>query len=767
MRTNREAFAPLLGLAVLALHHMREAVLEGRVYFERDIHLQWHGQMESFVRAVSEGSWPVWDPWPGFGQPMLANPNNQLLYPPTWLNLLMVPATYYTLYLFSHLVLAGLGTWLVARRLGLGQMAAFLAGAAFQLSGPLLSLANAWNHLAGAALLPWLVLAADRLAERPGARRVVSAGFAVAAQLLAGSPDFLLLGLPLAAGLAWWRGRHCGTASGRLLRAAVLALAAGAGVSAAQVLPALELASRSARAALSAEERDHWSLHPLAAAQAGLPLTLEAAALPPEWRAVLFEGREPYLFSIYLGVPLLSLAALGAGRGPGFPRVLLLATASLGVFWSLGRFTPFHGLLAQLVPPLGAVRFPVKGMLLVAFATALLAGRGLETVATRPHRRAGAALLVAGGLLSIGGLAVPDGAWAFLSAPIVQAGILMAATGAVLLAGWPGVGTPLLLVLALGDLGAVHRHLNPTAPSDFYRWRPAVVADIPPGDSGRLYVLDYSARPDWSQRFLGRARPYLVPAAAGSRERWRGAMALRLYPVAPVLAGWRVPGSYSRDLLGLAPPPLVALNDALDASFRGASFVRLLELGGVARFAALHDVEGARLEPPTRVRGTFFEDVRLYTLRGALPRAYVAAAAGPPATLEALLGAGLDLGRRALVEGAPASATPARSSAQLAAFRSDFVRLSVESDAPAHVVLLDAWDPGWHASLDGEAAPLRRANLAFRAVPVPAGRHVVEMRYRPPALRAGLLISAVTLVTCLGAARRGERSQRDGAGAPG
>jgi len=62
---------------------------------------------------------------------------------------------------------------------------------------------------------------------------------------------------------------------------------------------------------------------------------------------------------------------------------------------------------------------------------------------------------------------------------------------------------------------------------------------------------------------------------------------------------------------------------------------------------------------------------------------------------------------------------------------------------------VDAYDPGWRATLDGGAAPLLRANVAFRAVPVPAGRHEVELRYRPRSLILGLLVTAVTGLSAL------------------
>ena len=76
-------------------------------------------------------------------------------------------------------------------------------------------------------------------------------------------------------------------------------------------------------------------------------------------------------------------------------------------------------------------------------------------------------------------------------------------------------------------------------------------------------------------------------------------------------------------------------------------------------------------------------------------------------------------------------------------------RLSVELDgaqAEGVVIFNEAWDPGWRATVDGEPAPVLRANLLHRAVPVPAGAHEVVLVYRPPGLRALSLLWLLTLV---------------------
>ena len=77
--------------------------------------------------------------------------------------------------------------------------------------------------------------------------------------------------------------------------------------------------------------------------------------------------------------------------------------------------------------------------------------------------------------------------------------------------------------------------------------------------------------------------------------------------------------------------------------------------------------------------------------------------------------------------------------------------MDVTARRAAVVVLVDSFDPGWRAWVDGEPAPILRANVAFRAVPVPPGEHRVEMLYRPRALSLGIAVSALTAVIALAA----------------
>ena len=57
----------------------------------------------------------------------------------------------------------------------------------------------------------------------------------------------------------------------------------------------------------------------------------------------------------------------------------------------------------------------------------------------------------------------------------------------------------------------------------------------------------------------------------------------------------------------------------------------------------------------------------------------------------------------------------------------------IEADAPGggFVVLNDVWHSWWRASVDDQSAEILKANVLFRAVAVPPGRHVVRFTFHP------------------------------------
>lgn len=79
------------------------------------------------------------------------------------------------------------------------------------------------------------------------------------------------------------------------------------------------------------------------------------------------------------------------------------------------------------------------------------------------------------------------------------------------------------------------------------------------------------------------------------------------------------------------------------------------------------------------------------------------------------------------------------------------IDLRVEAEGDGYVVVADALQSDWVATVDGERAELVDADHAGVAVAVPAGEHTVELRYEPRGQRLGMVLStltAIALVAC-------------------
>jgi uncharacterized membrane protein YfhO len=59
--------------------------------------------------------------------------------------------------------------------------------------------------------------------------------------------------------------------------------------------------------------------------------------------------------------------------------------------------------------------------------------------------------------------------------------------------------------------------------------------------------------------------------------------------------------------------------------------------------------------------------------------------------------------------------------------------VAVETNSPsaALLVLTDVWHPWWRAEVDGKPTEILKADVLFRAVAMPAGRHVVRFTFHP------------------------------------
>lgn len=80
----------------------------------------------------------------------------------------------------------------------------------------------------------------------------------------------------------------------------------------------------------------------------------------------------------------------------------------------------------------------------------------------------------------------------------------------------------------------------------------------------------------------------------------------------------------------------------------------------------------------------------------------------------------------------PAATNGAAGEVRFESYAPKRIVLKARAEQPALLLLCDKYDPNWRVSVDGQPAPLLRADFILRAVPVSAGEHTVEFRFEPP-----------------------------------
>ena len=74
------------------------------------------------------------------------------------------------------------------------------------------------------------------------------------------------------------------------------------------------------------------------------------------------------------------------------------------------------------------------------------------------------------------------------------------------------------------------------------------------------------------------------------------------------------------------------------------------------------------------------------------------------------------------------------------------LKYTVESAKGGLVVFSEIYYPGWTVTIDGKLAELGRVNYVLRALKVPAGKHEVQMTFRPASITTTNTIAYVALL---------------------
>jgi len=825
------------------------------------------------------GELPTWNRSIVGGAPLLGEALDGALYPFNallWIVQPMERAFAWSAAL--HVVIAALGAWWLARRLGLDPGAALLAGLLFAASGPLLVRAHYWMTFFAATWVPWLLAAAHAFAKAPSLARWLAIPPPLALIVLTGFPQTGLYGIAGAAALgAIVLLRERRGAAWRPGAALAAAFVAGAALAAPQIAPVDEAMARSLQRPHAAQQQIDEAATPAALLGYAVPTPFtdphEAWSLSfgrnPLWNALWSRTRtngdgavEPvgagamplttetccYAGALAVG---LALAALTRARRSAVVSALLAALLlawgyALGWPWlvrsvallprfdvgDVRRVGPTIALLVALLAALGAQRFvapegraarrvAIGATALVAIAALLLAWQvqrlGVDGLAGWFHERQlaryGAAVVEKHAAMAARSPAEDAALHAFVlrnawsAAAWFGAGtVVLMVAGGLTARGKGGVALAAIALFGAADLATLHFRVNPFLPAARFAEPPPLLAPLAAEKSGgrvRRFAPDWRRGDDMIERLplppnlgglfgIEDGEGYLVMLPT-RQARWLRALEPEEQPgdTAVTVAAWplrtvaalRSPlltGGSVRFLLSRHDVVALLTADGGDAAGWRAigrdGELRLFENDRALPFAFV--VTEARFLPPAPADDAIGTDAEGFapplaadaTERARLHAQALADLATDPAALrdhcwiEAAHAGGAAVLR---VAGDP--------SRVVALDRSPTrIVVTLAPGAGGWLVVNEGFDPGWRATIDGVAAPVVPANVAWRGVALPAGAREVRLDYRPAAARNGFVAAgaagggwlALAIVALVSGARARRRPDGPPASAP-
>lgn len=747
---GREQGSRLLALAFLlaAWTVLAWPWLSAQVTIPWDAKAGFLPQLQFMAESFARGESPFWNPYAFSGMPQVADPQS-LIFSPPFVALAAInpaPSSYaadVTLYLVLLVSAAAMFMWLADK--GWHYAAALLAAIAFTFGAAMAWRIQHVGQVMSLAYLPVTLLFLDRALQRSSIGYGIAAG-AAAALLVLGRDQVALLSVYFLVAYViagWLTALDVRTAFGRSIAPLLAATITGIAIICVPVILTALIAAESNRPSIDLEGAGRGSLHPAHLLTLLAPDVYGATGRMGEyWGPPSGRWGETGLYlaqnmgQMYLGALPVVLLIWGAVTGLLWQRGARLLTVALvvSVIYALGWYTPVFAAMHALIPGVDLYRRPADAVFVIGFFASVLAGFVLNEMLSAPAPRLQRRQIAALAALPIAGFAtmiafayqVDKLADAWLAIAVPAAAILAAALLLYVMAGRPlPVKSAILAIVAFtaADLAYANR------PGGATGLPPATYEVLDPATSNPTIAL-LKKKIAESQNETRRDRIELVgfgfhwPNASmtHSLENTLGYNPLRL-------------GLYTRatgagDTVGL---PSQKNFSPLFPSYR-SRLADLLGLRYIASSVPIDQVDKS-LSPGDVMFVAKTADGFVYENPRALPRVMFAHQS-VRADFDALLSNGnwpaSDPATTVVLDKAAPEMPPGEpGKASIVVYANTRVVIEADSTDGGYVVLNDIWQPWWTATVDGSDAPILRANVLFRAVAVPPGRHTVTFNFQP------------------------------------
>ncbi|MBD3345781.1 MAG: YfhO family protein [Chitinivibrionales bacterium] len=728
-------YLPLLLIPLFIIFYHK--LLFGMAFLWEDILYQGYPNVNFAVSSLKEFRFPFWTPYIFGGMPFASDPQTIILYPPSWLLFLVSMISEpggitYTWFILLHILLLGIGTYLLSIHLGFHRMASLFVAIAFMFSG-YVSLHIMHTFVYVMAWFPFVFLFLDKAFNSGSIIHVLLAGLFYGISTLGGYPQYSMW---CAYFLLFWSLFRAFEKSPRKWQAyaqhlVMFGITAGLGLAMAaiQYLPAFEHMAASVRETMTFEQSVQGStpfsyLLTLLSPKFFGHVTGDRSAGSPFWA---FEGQSHFFWetSLFCGLGTLFLALRAVIDIKINKRVLFLSILGfILMLLALGEHTPLYRVVFTIVPGFNKFRIPGRFAFFFSFCLILLAGIGMSKLIKRNEKKDRQYLIavsVLAGVIALFSFLFLAGAFDTSSRYFAHEQVLSQSKNSVALT----LGmTVVVMILLVGMIRTSQRGLL-----GFFL---AMLVFIELYNYGSSFGGGTMNPKAFYRRF--NLRPFKQEL---TQEKFR--IQSRLY---------RGPGEgqmmLPRNLGNVEEIPLT----------EGYNQLRLTRYNEL-----LYKVD---IEPGQKlfnIRYRKMPDQFQFERLSTAPRFYLSTSYKVCSSIDDVISYinsdNFGVGKDIALEEEPAIAITPREDAsgtvRLIEENPNRIELEVTADQPMLLSASEVYYPAWKASIDGKKTELYPANLLFRAIAVPEGTHRVVMKYQSSAFTKGMLLSLISLLfICVG-----------------
>lgn len=744
-----------------------------------DAEAHFRAQLGFLAHSIHQGRGITWNPWIFAGWPQISDPQSLIFVPAFFVLALLDPdpsAQAMDAAVFAQLAVGGLALALWFRDRGWHAGGGVIAALAFAFGGSAAWRLQHTGQVMSFAVLPVVLFCVQRMVDRRSIWWGLWTG--IAAGLLAlGRDQIALLSLYYLTGHVLWEifthsrpVRHLGAT----LLPGLAVIIGGLLVVAVPVVMTLLLAEHSNRPEIDFIGAGKGSLPPEA-----LISTVIADLFGQGDQAVDYWGPPSPAFgytdvflaqnmgAVYAGaIPILTILVAGLGRGRLFVKEIgwQAIAAVFFVLYTVGWYTPAFRVFYDVLPGVNLYRRPADATFMVGFSIAVLGGWLTHRLLTEPRPGASslAVKLGQGAILATVFVALPVAfglhadrlalVWKPLGTSLVFAGlaglVLLAARAFVRDASPRGgaVAVAMLGLFTTIDLAwnnapnestaypsATFEALDSNTKDPVVGFLKKKIAENDRGDRrDRVELVGIGFH--WPNLGMLHGLEHTLgynPLRIAEYAQATGAIDHIAIPEQKTFSALNPSyDSLLDDLLGLR---WIASSRPIETIDKTLKPGRLIE---VAHFPAIPGIAPAPGRPETWI----YENPR------ALPRVLVVGRAHvvdfAQILAEGVWPVGFDPRREVLLghdgEGAVSGviepgveAGPPPGRAEIVSYLNSEVVIDADMDRAGWLVLNDSWHRWWQVDIDGRPAEPMRADLLFRAVRVPEGRHRVRFSFHP------------------------------------